>query len=76
MMEDDNPGKGKNLEKTSLKSSSPISPDGHSALNPLYMRRRVAGENLSSKNFDFCVLNVNNGSHPVSSDKAFMSVGL
>ena len=44
--DDDNPGKGKNFENTTLKSSSSISPDGHSVLNPRYNFRSVFGENL------------------------------
>ena len=76
--DDDNPGKGKNFENTTLKSSSSISPDGHSVLKPRYSFRSVLGENLhieymetkSVKNYLLFFTN------PVFSDNAFMSGGL
>ena len=37
---------GKNLEKTCLKDSSDMRPDGHSDLKPRYSLRSDEGENL------------------------------
>ena len=73
-MDDANPGKGKNFENTTLKSSSSISPDGHSVLNPRYNRRSVFGENLQKTEYsDWQKYSFTN---PVFSDKALMSGGL
>ena len=77
--DDDNPGKGKNFENTTLKSSSSISPDGHSVLKPRYNFRSVLGENLHYRIIwklkvlrIICYFFTN----PVFSDNAFMSGGL